>query len=159
MRTCNKCKSSKPLSEFHKDKKATGGYRYACKPCLIKQAQAYYYRKGRKRLMSLKGRVGSYKGNAKYRGLDYSLSDQLATSLLSANCHYCGESGYGIDRLNSSKGYVQSNCVPCCTTCNIMKNTLGHDVFIHHCRKITQNHMATIIVDNQEIEDQLLGIT
>lgn len=41
-------------------------------------------------------------------------------------CHYCGlelsEFGYGIDRVDCSKGYELINCVPCCTECNTAKS-------------------------------------
>lgn len=33
MKICNTCKVSKPLSEYHKDRKAADGYSYRCKSC------------------------------------------------------------------------------------------------------------------------------
>lgn len=43
-------------------------------------------------------------------------------------CIYCGfNNGYvGIDRVDSSLGYVKGNMVPCCSVCNYMK--LDHSV-------------------------------
>lgn len=44
----------------------------------------------------------------------------------------------GIDRVDSdiSIGYTISNCVPCCTTCNKMKNNYDKDHFLSHIKKI-----------------------
>ena len=42
----------------------------------------------------------------------------------------------GIDRIDSSKGYVFDNCVPCCKHCNIMKMTMTIDEFINKIKKI-----------------------
>lgn len=40
-------------------------------------------------------------------------------------CYYCGhplnETGIGLDRLDSDRGYVLDNVVPCCGTCNMAK--------------------------------------
>ena len=33
MKVCSKCKQSKPLSEFHKNRSLPGGHHYYCKPC------------------------------------------------------------------------------------------------------------------------------
>lgn len=35
----------------------------------------------------------------------------------------------GIDRVDNSVGYVLSNCVPCCSTCNRMKGTMSSEEF------------------------------
>ena len=42
-------------------------------------------------------------------------------------CEYCqsktlNTTGCGLDRKDSSKGYVKENVVPCCTSCNKIKN-------------------------------------
>jgi len=42
----------------------------------------------------------------------------------------------GIDRMDSSKGYFEDNCVPCCTTCNIAKNALPYETFINWVKSV-----------------------
>lgn len=57
--------------------------------------------------------------------------------IIAKDCHYCGISPSnarqlpgrdyvfkynGIDRIDSSKGYVLNNVVPCCKRCNVAKN-------------------------------------
>ena len=63
--------------------------------------------------------------------------------LFSKKCYYCGfinqDHGIGIDRANNSKGYIKSNCVPCCTLCNIMKKDNDLMTFIKICQ-----HIATV---------------
>lgn len=42
----------------------------------------------------------------------------------------------GIDRINSSIGYLKSNCVACCKSCNYAKHTLSQEDFIAKIKKI-----------------------
>lgn len=42
----------------------------------------------------------------------------------------------GVDRLDSSLGYIASNCVPCCGRCNKMKLDSSLEVFLGHIAKI-----------------------
>jgi hypothetical protein len=80
----------------------------------------------------------SYKNGAKRRKLNWQLTEgefALFTKLL---CFYCGISPStvyanpgggdyvynGIDRLDSDQGYLSSNCVSCCKTCNYAKNNM-----------------------------------
>jgi hypothetical protein len=46
---------------------------------------------------------------------------------ISSPCVYCqtsllNETGCGLDRLDNSLGYAADNVVPCCGTCNQIKN-------------------------------------
>jgi hypothetical protein len=92
-----------------------------------------------------------YRSGAKQRDIEWNLSEEEFKSLIKENCHYCGESpsrhqsvSYrndyelvnGIDRIDSNKGYSIDNCVPCCNTCNLMKNTLSKDVFLNKVSQI-----------------------
>lgn len=57
-------------------------------------------------------------------------------------CYYCGEdmeSG-GIDRVDSSVGYIEKNCVPCCAICNKIKNTLSVSDFLKKIKQINNTH-------------------
>lgn len=77
-----------------------------------------------------------YRYTAKKRGFEWGLNQADAAALLFEKCHYCGapparlitsrggdsETVSGIDRVDSTKGYVKENCVPCCTMCNMSKN-------------------------------------
>lgn len=95
-----------------------------------------------------------YRSGAKARGIEWNLSEEEVKSLIKSNCYYCGEApsksqsvSYkedyelvnGIDRLDSDKSYTIDNCVPCCPTCNLMKNILSKDYFLYKVNKI-YNH-------------------
>ena len=75
-----------------------------------------------------------YKYRAKYDDIEFSLSPQDVKSIISRNCFYCGSKPVstktrngrayaynGIDRVDSSKGYVLGNVRSCCGICNTMK--------------------------------------
>jgi len=58
------------------------------------------------------------------------ISEDEFEKLSSTSCHYCGVIGpNGIDRADSSKGYIKNNCVPCCKHCNYVKGNLAMSDF------------------------------
>src|ERR1017187_2292701 len=66
-----------------------------------------------------------YKCNYECRSLSISLEEY--TTLLVLNCAYCNkdfknESGCGLDRVDSNGHYSLDNVVPCCGSCNQIKN-------------------------------------
>jgi hypothetical protein len=78
-----------------------------------------------------------YKRHAKSRGLQFLLPRDFVEKIVGMNCHYCGvyPSNFmktknsikglafsGIDRVNSSISYIESNVVPCCKMCNYAKS-------------------------------------
>ena len=42
----------------------------------------------------------------------------------------------GIDRVNSEKGYVKNNVVPCCKVCNIAKHNMSQNDFFNWINKV-----------------------
>lgn len=42
----------------------------------------------------------------------------------------------GVDRIDSSIGYVISNCAPCCRTCNLAKAEMTAAEYIEHCKTV-----------------------
>lgn len=95
-----------------------------------------------------------YKISALYKKLEFDLSKNDFKRLTKQNCKYCntepkhlykkknlngGYVGNGVDRLDSNKGYTYDNVVPCCKTCNTMKNTLSVEEFVLHIQQISIN--------------------
>ena len=102
---------------------------------------------------------GYYKRNAKVKDRVFKLSKKEFRELTQQNCVYCGMAPStvmkrkrhngtftynGVDRIDSSKGYVKDNCVPCCKICNRMKLVLSYKDFID---KIKQIYEHLIVVD------------
>jgi len=86
-----------------------------------------------------------YKNNAKRDGRIWAITDELFDTLTSLPCHYCGQSPTnkaskrewngdfiynGLDRKDSSKGYLFDNVVPCCKFCQKAKSNTPYEQFI-----------------------------
>lgn len=87
----------------------------------------------------------AYQGNAKRRGMEFQLNDQMVYDLIFLPCHYCGNeprpcglgmNRNGIDRYYNSVGYLPENCVTCCSVCNFMKKVLDGPDFLSHINQI-----------------------
>lgn len=106
----------------------------------------------------------TYKIQAFYRDLDFTLSKEDFRILTKSNCFYCDTKpaqlakGYsksttkewqnrcvyvynGIDRINNLMGYTIENSKACCANCNFAKGELGQDQFKDLINKI-YNHWA-----------------
>lgn len=100
----------------------------------------------------------AYKQGANKRDFKFSIDLKTFERLTSGDCHYCGvppsntttrgklmptngEYIYnGIDRVDSSKGYIADNTVSCCTTCNYAKHTLSYDEFMQWIDRLVNFH-------------------
>lgn len=102
----------------------------------------------------------SYKSNATRKGLPFFLTKEDFKLLVSQDCYYCGKPPSetfkkkklkgvfiynGIDRKDSTKGYLQDNCLPCCTDCNYMKSNIHHDRFLEKIQMIYMNRMERVV--------------
>jgi hypothetical protein len=90
-------------------------------------------------------RYPEYRYNAKKRGIDFKITVEQFKEITSKPCHYCNgfstnrnpkSRGNGIDRKNSDVGYEINNCVPCCATCNFIKNNMGYEDFINYIKQV-----------------------
>lgn len=79
-----------------------------------------------------KQRLTLYKAGAKQRDIEWKLTDDCVNSLFTSPCYYCNyyDGRTGIDRLDSTQGYISSNVVSCCTVCNQMKLCHSQENFI-----------------------------
>lgn len=94
--------------------------------------------------------IDNSRQKSKRKNVSFELSNEQAFSLLTSPCHYCGSKGTlrvssvdkrlgvknprqfvcnGLDRVDSSLGYVEDNVVPCCVNCNKAKNDLTVEQF------------------------------
>lgn len=150
---CTRCNLDKPEARFYVTPRVKKYRKEWCKECYsayhkihkktyiennrekIKQSTAAYRKTARYKetqhrgARTLKGKANSGRKTAKKRGLTWAISlEQHARLLSSGACHYCQgalpETGSGLDRKDNSVGYIESNCVPCCFTCNMLKSDL-----------------------------------
>jgi hypothetical protein len=103
-----------------------------------------------KAISSFRMLLRRYKNSAKKRKMVFSLTEKQMQTLIRRKCFYCGvlpetvlKRGRGIpliyngiDRKNALHGYEIKNCVPCCHTCNFMKNILTVKEFVNQCKRV-----------------------
>jgi hypothetical protein len=94
----------------------------------------------RKRRESIEAHYKIYQRSARLKKLQFTFSEEEFKELVAKPCYYCNsidEKGFvGIDRMNQSVGYIQSNSVSCCAMCNWMKGSLDSATFIKRVRHI-----------------------
>lgn len=92
-----------------------------------------------------------YRSTAKRRSLEFDLSKKEFEVLTKKECYYCGSepktisknecdrSFYvynGVDRIDSSRGYLTENVVTCCAMCNSMKSNHTQQEFFEQIKRI-----------------------
>lgn len=95
----------------------------------------------------------SYKKGARDRSLAFELSKDQFLKITTSNCYYCNREPFafrrtrtkgktpsyiynGIDRVDSSVGYIVGNVVPCCKFCNMAKRDLSYADFMDNIQRI-----------------------
>ena len=78
---------------------------------------------------------------AKRRKIAFDLTYDQFISFWQKSCTYCkgAITTIGLDRVDNNIGYVHNNVVPCCRTCNVMKQKMSVVSFISHIKKINAN--------------------
>ncbi len=86
-----------------------------------------------------------YRSDAKRRDLEFDFSFEDFVEMVVGSCYYCGDKlsnvqkadgsngdfrYTGLDRVDSSAGYVTSNVVTCCRVCNKAKDVTPKDDFL-----------------------------
>jgi hypothetical protein len=139
---CTKCKKQKTSDDFYRTKDRHSGYVHICKECSEKG-----------RYITPRSRERMYKGNAKLRGIPYTLTQDEFLSFWQKPCFYCRGpiKTIGLDRVNNDLGYQMDNIVPCCTTCNTMKMGKRLNEFVEHCQKVVAN--ASIALKGRGISE------
>jgi len=89
---------------------------------------------------SFEGKYKLYRIGAVKRGFTFDISLEEFKVLTTGDCHYCFSEAFGIDRIDSNLGYIDGNCVGCCTMCNRMKSNHTTEEFIEKCICIVSKH-------------------
>jgi len=112
---------------------------------------------------SFKAVIRKYKNNAELRGIPFQLGPSTFRSITEQDCTYCGAKPTpsslhikkfngawrwnGIDRVDSSKGYIYGNVVPCCSLCNKLKSNLEQSDFLDQLFLIVNHLWGSITED------------
>ncbi|KKM12239.1 hypothetical protein LCGC14_1720270 [marine sediment metagenome] len=91
------------------------------------------------------------------KGKAWDLSEIEFYNISQGPCFYCGAvptqkrkgkgNGHdfvynGVDRIDNTKDYIKSNCVPCCKICNYAKSNMSLKEFQKWAIKLGKNAMA-----------------
>jgi 5-methylcytosine-specific restriction endonuclease McrA len=139
------CKCDCGITFITTTKQIQKGVRKSC-GCLTQEAR--FKRKDEKEVVGNLC-LGHYKCGAKRRNLEWALSSIDFMKLLFSSCIYCGsppsrlvkvsvhqQMVNGIDRVDSSVGYILDNCVPCCMFCNRAKNDSTQKEFLEWIERL-----------------------
>ena len=96
------------------------------------------------------GMYNSFRYYALYAKHAFELSYEDFLALIKAGeCFYCAEklfwaehgrmSGYQVDRLDNAVGYIKSNSVACCKSCNFAKRNLPVKTFYKWAVRLVAN--------------------
>jgi hypothetical protein len=101
-------------------------------------------------------RYAQYRYSADNKARVFELTEEDFKSIVKKPCYLCGDSDQnnGIDRKDNDTGYTIENSYSCCSTCNIMKQTLDHNDFIEHVSKIVPilSSKTIIPLDQRDIK-------
>ena len=100
------------------------------------------------------GKINFYKQSYKVykksveteRNIEFHLKEKEYNYFKQGNCYYCGQREFsrpnfiGIDRINSSIGYIYENCVSCCSCCNYLKKEYDFVYFMMKVLKIERKN-------------------
>ena len=93
---------------------------------------------------------------AKRKQFTFNLTKQEVKEIHKQNCYYCGDTPKnlyisncdngdyiysGIDRVDSNKGYILGNVVPCCKRCNTAKNDMSVEEFENWLKRVYENYI------------------
>lgn len=97
---------------------------------------------------------GRTKREAGNRGKVFELTPDQLEEIVVKDCTYCGAKPnqytspskyappfihHGIDRVDNEIGYVEGNCVPCCSTCNQWKSKKTVQEFFDHVKSLYEH--------------------
>ena len=125
------------------------GRRHYINNCEFEKARNKKYKS------SLAGKITQWKSGAKRRGIFWNVTrDEIEK--LPLVCHYTGleltvdtgeNNTLSIDRLDSSRGYVSGNIVPCCAPINKMKLALSVEDFINWCVLVAKFRSPNVVLN------------
>ena len=142
---CNREKCDKPV--YHKTKGLCRSHWFKDWSKETGYVRKQYLRnkdKAKERKSDLRVRYRGLIARAKReKGFEIDFTFEQYKNFVTKPCHYCNgklsDWGGGLDRLNSNKGYVLVNVVPCCPKCNRLKQDLLSEIEMLAVIKLLQS--------------------
>ena len=150
MKTCFKCKESKPLALYFKHCLTVDGYHSWCKDCCTEGN----IRSRAKQNSTIEGRAKVFLQNARKSAVkrqqtfELNIADVVNCWNTQANiCAYSGRlmtldagqlNTVSIERIDSNIGYTPENTILVCQAINRMKSDFEFDEFYNLCRDVAQ---------------------
>lgn len=149
--SCESCgKDCRVRNDVYKHRKGL------CIDCVYENKSKKYQEKVDLELVGANIMFDRFNKRYSKKGLNCNIKGKELLELLKSDCHYCGQEpsnsleykqkyfSYsfkynGLDRVNSSKGYIKGNVVPCCKKCNLAKSDMSYQDFINHIKRIYKN--------------------
>lgn len=109
------------------------------------------------------GTYAIYKSVATKRNLTFDLTKEDFAALCAGACAYCGKVSSdthrnGVDRLDSSRGYVPGNVAGCCGECNRMKLTFKPAEFRNWAARVA-THFAPLPSDRRWLRGRVRQVS
>ena len=148
IKKCNTCHEEKYLFDFRQNQSVNIGVRPKCKKCSGYRVKTETDILNQMLFESTPQRkLQVYVTTCVNRG--FTPNKELYWELMHKPCIYCNKQYIegelihkipyemnGVDRLDSSVGYTEENCVSCCSMCNYMKKDTDISSFIRKCCEI-----------------------
>lgn len=106
-------------------------------------------------------KFNSYKMSSDTRHISFQICIDKFNEIIKLPCHYCklfDDGCNGIDRLNSNGPYNNENIVPCCKTCNSMKNDLSIESFKSKIKNVYSKFIEGKQINYNEPRTKLLNL-
>ena len=98
----------------------------------------------------------------KERKINNEISEIIYNNIIIKPCTYCKNQfingARGIDRIDSTIGYIVGNITPCCYTCNTMKNILSQTEFFEHLNLIYNYKVKGIINLDLTLKEKIISL-
>lgn len=115
---------------------------------------------------SKSGNFSHFKCDAVNKDKSINITENMYNSIVSQPCNYCKNSSKiqnnvgarGIDRINSTFGYIPGNIVPCCKTCNCIKSNLSVTEFFQHLLEIYNYSVLNITNEMLSLPEQIINL-
>jgi hypothetical protein len=114
-RKCTGCGQFFHLTKENFPPGAGYGFAYRCRPCANRKIQKWT-RTGQGLLTACR-KIDRRRGTANDLELEF-----IQAHIVGKPCYYCGSNqSTGVDRKDNTLGYLKSNVLPCCTSCNLLR--------------------------------------